>query len=57
MSSFRLFSVAICGLDDMKNFSVIHKLQRLVELEYATDGHSEQTKRTHRHRRQYILES
>ena len=35
MSSFRLFRVAICGLDNMKNFSVIHKLQRLVVLEYA----------------------
>ena len=30
MSSFRLFRVAICGLDNMKNFSVIHRLQRLV---------------------------
>ena len=29
MSSFRLFRVAICGLDNMKNFSVIHRLQRL----------------------------
>ena len=35
MSSFRLFRVAICGLDNMKNFSVIHTLQRLVVLEYA----------------------
>ena len=34
MSSFRLFRVAICGLDNMKNFSVIHRLPRLVVLEY-----------------------
>ena len=34
MSSFRLFRVAICGLDN-NNFSVIHRLQRLVVLEYA----------------------
>ena len=34
MSSIRLFRVAICGLDNMKNFSVIHRLQRLVVLEY-----------------------
>ena len=35
MSSFRFFRVAICGLDKMKNFSVMHKVQHLVVLEYA----------------------
>ena len=35
MSSLRLFKVAMCGLDITKNFSVMHKLQRLVRLVYA----------------------
>ena len=35
MSSLHLFREAICGLDNMKNFLVTHKLQRLVVLEYA----------------------
>ena len=32
MSSLRLFKVAICGLDIIKNFSEMHKLHRLVRV-------------------------
>ena len=35
MSSLCLFKVAVCGLDIMKNFSVIHKLHGLVGPVYA----------------------
>ena len=35
MSSFRLFQVAMCGLDIIKNFSEMHKLHRLVRVVYA----------------------
>ena len=35
MSSLRLFKVAMCGLDIIKNFSEMHKLHRLVRVVYA----------------------
>ena len=35
MSSLRLFKVATCGLDIIKNFSEMHKLHRLVRVVYA----------------------
>ena len=35
MSSLRLFKVAMCGLDIIKNFSEMHELHRLVRVVYA----------------------
>ena len=35
MSSLRLFKVAMCGLDIIKNFSEMHKLHPLVRVVHA----------------------